>query len=131
MKKVFVSCPMAGKSDKEIQSAIVKLHQIATLYEGQQLELVHNFNPDALRSDSNEPYDKECLKLLTKGLEKMADCDVFIGVDTYGYRGCEIEERTAWEYGLKVYSVPYQYIFGKYEEHDNKEACCERVVSDC
>lgn len=137
MKRVFVSVPMSDKSDDEIRQAIVKLHQIAELLEGQQLTLVDNFDPDALTSDSAEPYNKECMHLLSKAIDKMAECDIFIGVETWGYRGCMNEARIANDYGLKVYMMNYKYIFGEFEEcHDDgvrglREATNECVANNC
>lgn len=101
MKKLFVSVPMRGRTQKDIKANVIKMKKIAEAYEGEELELIDSYI-------SEEP-PKDCyipVWYLSKSLEKLAMADVFVGIDDVsGWPGCKIEAMTANSYGIKSYKV--------------------------
>ena len=101
MKKLFVSVPMEGFNDKIIAANILKMKKIAEAYEGEELDLIESFIQEKPPEDCYWP-----VWYLGKSLEKLAEADIFIGIDdTSGYKGCEIEALVASRYGIKSYKV--------------------------
>lgn len=43
MKKLFISCPMKGRTEQEIKESIEKMKKIAEIYEGEELELIDSY----------------------------------------------------------------------------------------
>lgn len=116
MKKLFVSVPMKGRTEEEIKASIQKMKKIAEIYEGEELELIDSYIED------NPPKDsKEAVWYLGESLKKLAQADVFIGIDSYyDWNGCYIERQTADGYGIKVYVVPVRCIIDNYNALLNK-----------
>ena len=110
MKKLFVSVPMKGKTEEEIKASIQKMKKIAEIYEGEELELIDSYIED------NPPKDsKEAVWYLGESLKKLAQADVFIGIDdTWNWNGCYIEMETANRYGIKVYTILARYVIDNY-----------------
>lgn len=110
MKKLFVSVPTKGRTEEEITSSIQKMKKIAEIYEGEELELIDSYIED------NPPKDsKEAVWYLGESLKKLAQADVFIGIDdTWGWNRCYIEMETANRYGIKVYAIPARYVIDDY-----------------
>lgn len=101
MKKLFVSVPMKGRTEEEIKTSIQKMKKIAEIYEGEELELIDSYIED------NPPKDsKEAVWYLGESLKKLAQADVFIGIDeAYDWNDCCIEKDTAYRYGIKMHIV--------------------------
>lgn len=110
MKKLFVSVPMKGRTEEEIKASIQKMKKIAEIYEGEELELIDSYIED------NPPKDsKEAVWYLGEGLKKLAQADVFIGIDkAYDWNDCYIERDTAQRYGIKTYIVQARDIIDNY-----------------
>lgn len=110
MKKLFVSVPMKGRTEKEIKASIQKMKKIAEIYEGEELELIDSYIED------NPPKDsKEAVWYLGESLKKLAQADVFIGIDdTWNWNRCYIEMETANRYGIKVYTILARYVIDNY-----------------
>lgn len=110
MKKLFVSVPMKGRTEEEIKASIQKMKKIAEIYEGEELELIGSYIED------NPPKDsKEAVWYLGESLKKLAQTDVFIGIDdTWYWNRCYIEMETANRYGIKVYVIPARYVIDDY-----------------
>lgn len=110
MKKLFVSVPMKGRTEEEIKASIQKMKKIAEIYEGEELELIDSYIED------NPPKDsKEAVWYLGESLKKLAQTDVFIGIDeAYGWNDCCIERDTAQRYGIKTYIVSANYVIDDY-----------------
>lgn len=110
MKKLFVSAPMKGRTEEEIKTSIQKMKKIAEIYEGEELELIDSYIED------NPPKDsKEAVWYLGESLKKLAQADVFIGIDeAYGWNDCCIERDTAQRYGIKTYIVSANYVIDDY-----------------
>lgn len=110
MKKLFVSVPMKGRTEEEIKASIQKMKKIAEIYEGEELELIDSYIED------NPPKDsKEAIWYLGESIKKLAQADVFIGIDeAYNWNGCCIERDTAQRYGIKTYIVSANYVIDDY-----------------
>lgn len=121
MKKLFVSVPMKGRTEEEIKTSIQKMKKIAEIYEGEELELIDSYIED------NPPKDsKEAVWFLGESLKKLAQADVFIGIDeAYDWNGCCIERETAEKYGIKAYMIPARYVI------DNYNALLQRIHPNC
>ena len=103
MKKIFISCPMKGRTDEAIKKTMDKMHKYAELVLEEKLEVIPSFITDTPPSDKNMGvwYLGESIKLLS-------DADVFIGFDMpylVDAKGCKIEEMTAYRYGIKKISI--------------------------
>lgn len=110
MKKLFVSVPMKGRAEEEIKASIQKMKKIAEIYEGEELELIDSYIED------NPPKDsKEAVWYLGESLKKLAQADIFVGInEAYDRNGCYIERDTAQRYGIKAYIVPARYVIDDY-----------------
>lgn len=113
MKKLFVSVPMKGRSDKEIARSIEKMLRIAEVYEGEKLELINSWVDEEPLMSCNK-----AVWYLGKSFEKLAEADIFIGIsEACAHSGCWLEAEAARLYGIKSYKVPAEYI--KIKEKDN------------
>ena len=105
MKKLFISCPMKGLSDRTIENIRNQMHKIAELIFDQELEVIDSFFKEDINDDDNVIknypvyYLGESLKMLSKA-------DYFIGIDYLaGHKGCEIENMVARSYGIPSYYI--------------------------
>ena len=116
MKKLFVSVPMEGRTEEEIKTSIQKMKKITEIYEGEELELIDSYIED------NPPKDsKEAVWYLGESLKKLAQADVFIGInDAWDWNECYIENDVASRYGIKNYHNPAQYVINDYNSLCNK-----------
>lgn len=121
MKNLFVSVPMKGRTEEEIKASIQKMKKIAEIYEGEELELIDSYIED------NPPKDsKEAVWYLGESLKKLAQADVFIGIDeAYDWNGCYIERDTAQRYGIKTYIVSGRHVI------DNYNALVQKLYPAC
>lgn len=97
MKKLFISCPMKGRTEENIRSSMDRLHKIAEEFFDQKLEVIPSYI-----EDKPPVYSKESVWYLGESIKKMAEADYFIGVDrTYGaFNGCQVEYEVARSYGI-------------------------------
>lgn len=104
MKKLFISCPMKNRSEKNIRMTFDRLHKIAEAVYGESLEVIPTYIED------NPPKCKtEGLWYLGKSIELLSQADYFIGIcgdNAWLYNGCTVEADVAKLYGLPVYLVP-------------------------
>ena len=123
MKRLFVSVPMKGRTEVEIKASIQKMKKIAEIYEGDELELINSYIEEEEPENCNRG-----IWYLAKSIEKLARSDVFIGInEIYDWRGCEVEDRTAFMYGIKRYTIPARYVIDNYDALLNKlrPLCCD------
>lgn len=98
MKKLFISCPMSGRSEENIKKTMFKMHQIAQIIFDEKLQPIDSyFNDETIEEKKNDS-----IYCLGRAIEKMADADYFIGVYDRHFRGCNIERLIADEYGMKI-----------------------------
>lgn len=101
MKRVFISQPMNGLSDKEIEEVREEtIRKIKEYFKGEEIEIADSFFKGA-------PHDAKPLWFLGKSIQVLSTCDaaVFVG-DWSDKRGCRLEYLAADAYGLETYHAP-------------------------
>ena len=101
LKKLYISCPLRGRTPENIAKTREKLKAIAEAYLGEKLEVI------PFELNSKGPVNRaERLWLLGESIKKMATADYFIGVGLYGsYDGCSIEYDVARTYGIPTWII--------------------------
>lgn len=103
--KLFISCPMRGRSENDIRKSFEKMQKVAEAYTGELLEVVNPYEPKTCSSDA------EAISCLADGIKLMANADYFITVENFWqHRGCCIEHHVAALYGLKPMLAHPQYV---------------------
>lgn len=106
MKKLFISCPMKGRSDEAIKKSRDKMHKLAELIYEEELEVIDSFIPGNAPDTRRVP-----VWYLGKSIQMMADADYFIGIHgTYDFKGCHIEETIAAEYEIPSTFIHYKHV---------------------
>ena len=101
MKKLFISCPMKGRTKENIKKSMEQMHKIAEIVFDQKLEVIPTYIEDAPPKDSHE-----AVWYLGKSIQLMAEADFFIGVRyTEIFKGCNIENDVA-----NAYRIPTIHI---------------------
>ena len=96
MKKLFISQPMKGKTDEEIEAERAKAVEKAKAVLNDDVEVIDSFFKGA-------PADARPLWFLGKSVELLSRADIaYFAKDWDKYRGCKIEHTCAVEYGIKV-----------------------------
>lgn len=96
MKKLFVSCPMKGRTEENIRKSMERMHKIAELIFDQELELIPTYIEDTPPENNHQ-----AVWYLGKSIELMAEADYFIGVQyTEFFEGCNCEAHVARSYGI-------------------------------
>ncbi len=84
MKKLFISCPMRGRTNEQIKRDMDRMHKIAEIIFDEELKPIDTFFEDS-------EFKGEPILLLSESLKLMNDADYFIGIRTYDFYGCIIE----------------------------------------
>lgn len=96
IKKLFISQPMRGKTDKEILAVREKAIKSAEKQVGEPVEVIDSFFQSA-------PVNTKPLWYLGESLKLLSQADVaFFAKGWNEARGCKIENTCAIEYGIKV-----------------------------
>ena len=94
--KLFISCPMKGRTEENIKKSFEVMQRIAEAYTGETLEVVNPHEPKTFESDADR------IRSLSDSIKLMAEADYFITFENYfEYRGCSVENQVAALYGLK------------------------------
>lgn len=96
--KIFISQPMADKSDEKILNERNMVFNLFRLIvpSNQEVEVIDSFFEDA-------PPDAKPLWYIGESIKLMADADVvYFCKDWHKYRGCTIEHECAVRYGKKI-----------------------------
>ena len=101
MKKLFVSVPMKNRTEENIRNSIEKMHKIAEIVFGEELEVIDSYNEFDVPDCKNQ-----AIRCLGKSIEKLAEADYFIGINySEIFKGCRLENQIAHEYGIKSFFV--------------------------
>lgn len=96
MKKLFISQPMAGKTDEEILSVRKLAIKQAQEVVGEDVEVIDSFFQD------HPTFDKP-LKYLAASIALLAEADIaYFAKGWYEARGCKIERMCAILYGIEI-----------------------------
>lgn len=125
MKKLFISCPMKGRTEENIKKSMEKMHKIAEVVFEQELEVIPSYIEDHPPKDSHEAvwYLGESIKLLSQA-------DYFIGVDSYEFTGCNIERDAARSYYIPFYLLPLKFAVTR-EELEESRRVETQTKCDC
>lgn len=112
MKKIFLSLPMSGRTDEEINAQIEEMKAEFLLKnpfdKGEKIIFVHNFKEMEVEAITFDPFEGErkipALYYLGRAINKMAYCDgVYLGRGWTTARGCQIEREVAYTYDIPCY----------------------------
>ena len=96
MLKLFISQPMKGKTNEEIEVERAKAIEEAKAVLKEDVEVIDSFFKGA-------PVDAKPLWFLGKSIELLSQADiVYFAKDWNKYRGCKIEHMCAIEYDLNI-----------------------------
>lgn len=102
MKKLFISCPMKGRTEENIKKSMEKMHKMAEIIFDQELEVL----PTYIEDNPPEGAVNPAVWYLGKSIELLAEADFFIGVGYSDcFKGCEIECVVARSYGIRMTNV--------------------------
>lgn len=94
--KVFISQPMNGKTNKEIEQERKQIIASAKKRYGENIEIIDSFFKDA-------PHEAKPLWYLGKSIELLSTADVaYFAKDWEMARGCRIEHTCSLEYGIET-----------------------------
>ena len=107
MEKLFVSCPMRGRTEEQIRNSMDQMHKIAEAIFDEKFEVI-----DTWIADNAPACNREQLWYLGKSIEMLSQADAFIGVydDKKEFDGCIVENYTAKLYGIPQYLVNLAYV---------------------
>lgn len=104
MKKVFISCPMKGRTTENIVKTMDKMLKCAEAALGEELNMIISVatNPPSADDRGDRIWHLgESIKMLS-----MADLFVTLSVPYYfETSGCDIEEKVAMEYGIEMLRI--------------------------
>lgn len=107
MEKLFISCPMCGRTEEQIRNSMDQMHKIAEAIFDEKFEVI-----DTWIADNAPACNREQLWYLGKSIEMLSQADAFIGVydDQKGFDRCIVENYTAKLYGIPQYLVNLSYV---------------------
>ena len=96
MKKLYISCPMKGRTEDDIRKSMEKMHKIAEIVFEESLEVIPSYVEAELPENK-----RQAVWYLGRSIQLLADADYFIGVSgSFAYNGCEIEKEIARRYDI-------------------------------
>lgn len=117
--KLFISCPMSGRSESDIRKSFEKMQKVAEAYTGETLGLVNPYEPKVVNSDA------DAISCLADSIKLMANADYFIGIDEdWRFRGTEIEKNIARGYGLKIIPASFRWACPDVDERHTWLSVC-------
>lgn len=129
MKKLFISCPMKGRTKEAINDSMHRLHKLAEIIIGEELEVIDSYIENAPEFKDGTPENKIRLWYLGESIKKLGEADVFIGSHYDGmYPGCDVEQEAARKYGIHMIYLPETMIIDIMQ--DVREAILHRW-DDC
>ena len=112
MKKLFVSCPMSGRTKEQILKSMKIGRKIAELQYDEELLVINTWIED----EPPEYIKNERLWYLAKSLELLAEADYCITINIYGdkffdrFKSCRIEEDIIKEMYIPHYKIDLRSI---------------------
>lgn len=128
MKKLFISCPMKGRTEENIRKSMEKMHRIAEIVFDEELEVIPSYVEDKPPENS-----QQAIWYLGKAIQLMAEADYFIGVEYQDFfKGCDIENSIARAYGIrsthvKLYELMPDAVEVERKHYENMDKCCSAI----
>lgn len=106
MKKLFISVPMKGRTEKDIRESMGKMHKIAEATVGEPLDVIPSY------IDHDPPKDSNfAVWYLGMSIQLLAEADYIVVADRYyNYAGCDTEQAVARKYGIPVIMTQTEYV---------------------
>lgn len=103
MKKLFISQPMAGKSNEEIKAERERAIENAKRVLNDDVEVVDSFFENCLEGEHSEKIKHVPVFYLGEAIKKLAEAEVaYFTRGYYEARGCMLEMHVAESYGVEV-----------------------------
>ena len=127
MKKLFISCPMKGRTEENIRKSMDQMHKIAEIVFDQELEVIPTYIEDNPPENNNQ-----AVWYLGKSIQMLAEADFFVGIEYNDFfKGCFVENTVARNYGIRsIYVNMYDLMPDAveaerkhWEEMDNVKTC--------
>ena len=117
MKKLFISCPMRGRTPEAIEKSVEKMHKIAEATVGEELGVIPSYMPDS-------EYKDKPIACIGESVKRMQDADFFVCIDdSYSFRGCETEKYIAFGYGIPYIGTKLEFVAPDVFEVENAKKC--------
>ena len=102
MKKLFISCPMKGRTEENIKETMHRRHKAAEAIVGEELEVIPSYIED------NPPKDsKEAVWYLGESIKKLSEADYIVCIEpNWDYAGCATEDEVAIRYDITRIRLP-------------------------
>ena len=103
MKKLFISQPMRGLTDKEIIIARQRIWDAAIRETGEQYQVIPSFVEGRDFDEKNKP-----IRYLAESIKMLADADAAVfGWRWQEARGCRIEHQICEDYSIPIIELPF------------------------
>lgn len=94
--KLFISCPIKGRTEENIKKSFEILKRTAEAYTGEALEVVNPYESKIFENDADH------IRNLGDSIKLMADADYFITIERFWeHTECGVENNIAGEYSVK------------------------------
>lgn len=109
MKRIFLSLPMSGRTEKEVRCQIEEMKAEFLLHNpfirGEEIEFVDNYDYVPLNYEhARDDCKAEALLYLSAAIHDLAFCDgVYFGKGWNSSRGCIVEWQTCIEYDIPMF----------------------------
>lgn len=111
--RLFISCPIEGRAEEDIQKSFEKMQKIAEAYTGEKLKIVNPYIPKKPCGNADR------IKYLADSINLMAGVDyLIIPTDFWKYRECAIAKSIADGYGLKCLFADLEFATPGMPEHE-------------
>lgn len=130
MTKIYISMPMRGRTDENIQKSFDKIEKLARILLDDDVVVVNQFKPRAKKSE-DIPI-RHNVQALGESISLMSLADlVFFVDDYYRYPGCAIERDVCNNYNIPWETFGLKYICQDVVEMREAEekGCCVPVTS--
>lgn len=128
-KKLFISCPMKGRTEENIKKSMEQMHRIAEIVFDQELEVIPTYIEDNPPKNSNQ-----AIWYLGKSIQLLSEADFFIGIEYSDFfKGCDIENRVASFYGIRsthidVYEMMPDIVDIERKHWESMDKTCNLII---
>ena len=97
MKKLFISCPMKGRTEEKIRESMAYMHRVAETIYRTELDVI----PTYITHNPPKNSQHEAVWFLGKSIELLSQADYFVFLETDAFMGCNIEKFVALGYDIE------------------------------
>ena len=123
MTKIYISMPMRGRTDENIQKSFKKVEKLAAILLDDDVVVVNPFKPQQAKSDKIPiRHDVQALGE-SISLLSLADHAFFVD-STYYYPGCAVERDVCGGYNIPWHTFELEHICPDVVEMRNSDEKC-------